>query len=33
MRNGWSTEPGPVHVFVGKSSADEQLSATIHVVE
>jgi len=32
-RNGWSTEPGPVQVFVGKSSADEQLSATIRVVE
>jgi len=32
-RNGWSIEPGPVQIFVGKSSADEQLSATIRVVE
>ncbi len=33
IRNGWSTEPGPVQVFVGGSSADERLSASIRVVE
>jgi len=30
-RNGWSTEPGTVQVFVGASSADERLSTSIRV--
>jgi beta-glucosidase len=33
MRNGWTTEPGQVRVFVGGSSADERLSTSIAVVE
>ena len=32
-RNAWSTELGPVEVFVGGSSADERLSTSIRVVE
>ena len=32
-RNAWSTETGPVQIFVGGSSADERLSTSIPVVE
>ena len=32
-RNAWSTETGPVEIFVGGSSADERLSKSIPVVE
>ena len=32
-RNAWSTETGPVQIFVGGSSADERLSKSIPVVE
>jgi beta-glucosidase len=30
-KNGWSTEPGKVQVFVGASSADERLTTSIRV--
>src|ERR1039457_1371025 len=32
-QNAWSTETGPVQIFVGGSSADERLSKSIPVVE
>ena len=30
-RNAWSTETGPVQIFVGGSSADERQSTSIRV--